>query len=170
MSRLKQYLEAGQVVGTHGVRGEMRVQPWCDSPEVFATLKTLYLTDTGEQPLVVKSRPHKRIAIMKVKGIDTLEQAAAHRGAILYLNRDDLPLEEGAYFIADLIGLSVLDADTGQPYGVITDVSHTGANDVYHMEMDGREVLIPAIPLVVKQVNVVDGYMKIHPLKGLFDL
>lgn len=158
------------MVGTHGLRGEMRVQPWCDSPEVFATLKTLYLTDTGEQPIAVKSRPFKRIALMKVEGVDTVEQAEAYRGTILYLNRDDLPLEKGAYFIADMIGLKVLDVDTGQQYGVITDVSHTGANDVYHMDMDGREVLIPAIPLVVKEVNVADGYMKIYPLKGLFDL
>ena len=166
---IQRYLQAGQVVSTHGVRGEMRVQPWCDSPEVFAKLRTLYWDDEGTQPLKVKSRPHKAMALVKAEGIDTVQQAAACRGRILYLDRRDLKLAPGQYFIQDLIGLTVKDADTGAAYGSITDVSATGANDVYHMDMDGREVLIPAIPPVVIRVDPEGGELLIRPMEGLFE-
>lgn len=162
------YLEAGQVVGTHGVRGEVRVQPWCDSPAQLAPLTTLYW-DGGKQAVKVKCRPHKNMALVKIEGIDTVQEASLLRGKILFLDRDDLRLEPGRHFIRDLIGLRVLDADTGEEYGVLTDVSATGANDVYHMDWKGREVLIPAIPPVIIEIDVDAGFLRIRPIKGLFD-
>ncbi len=166
----KRYLEAGEVVSTHGVRGEMRVQPWCDSPEMLAKLRTLYWDAEGRQPVRVKSRPHKTLVLVKADGIDTVQDAAARRGHVLYLDRQDVKLEKGRYFICDLIGLRVVDADTAEEYGVLTDVSATGANDVYHMDYHGREVLIPVIPPVVDEVDVDGGVVRIHPLEGLFDV
>ena len=163
-----QYLEAGQVVGTHGVRGELRVQPWCDSPAQFAPLTTLYW-DEGGTPVKVKCRPHKNIALVKIEGIDTVQEANLLRGKVLYLDRDDITLEPGRHFIRDLIGLKVVDADTGEEYGVLTDVSETGANDVYHMDRKGKEILIPAIPPVIIETDVDAGIMRIRPIKGLFD-
>mgnify|MGYP000766829098 FL=1 len=156
-------------MGTHGVQGEVRVQPWCDSPELYATLKTLYWDETGERPVRVKSRPHKRIALSRLEGVDTVQAAEALRGRVLYLAREDLRLEEGRYFICDLIGLRVVDADSGEEYGKLTDVSSTGANDVYHLSMDGREILIPVIPSVVMAVDVDGGVVRIRPMEGLFD-
>lgn len=164
----KQYLEAGQVVGTHGVRGELRVQPWCDSPAQFAALTTLYW-DGGKTPVKVKCRPHKNLALVKIEGVDTVQDANLLRGKILYLHRDDIKLEPGRHFIQDLIGLRVVDADTGEEYGTLTDVSETGANNVYHMDWNGREILIPAIPPVIIETDVDAGFMRIRPLKGLFD-
>lgn len=164
------FLEAGEVVSTHGVRGEMRVQPWCDSPEMFAKLKTLYWDAEGRQPVRVKSRPHKTIVLVKAEGIDTVQDAAARRGQVLYLDRRDVKLPKGQYFIRDLIGLTVVDADTGEEYGTLTDVSATGANDVYHLDYHGREVLIPVIPPVVIAVDIEGGVVRIRPLEGLFDL
>jgi 16S rRNA processing protein RimM len=111
----KQYLEAGQIVGTHGIRGEVRVQPWCDSAEVLSSLTTLYY-DEGQTPVTVSTRPHKNIALMKIDGVDTVQDAAVLRGRILYLNRSDLKLAEGTYFVQDLIGLQVMDADSGEEY------------------------------------------------------
>ena len=166
----KRYLEAGEVVSTHGVRGEMRVQPWCDSPEMLAKLRTLYWDAEGRQPVRVKSRPHKTLVLVKADGIDTVPDAAARRGHVLYLDRRDVKLAEGQYFICDLIGLRVINAATGEEYGVLTDVSATGANDVYHMDYHGREVLIPVIPPVIDTVDVDGGVVKIHPIEGLFDL
>lgn len=166
----KMYLEAGQVVGTHGVRGELRVQPWCDSPELFATLRKLYWDKEGKQAVRVNSRAHKNIALVKIEGIETVQEASALRDKILYLHRDDLKLEAGRYFIDDLIGLKILDDQTGEEYGVLTDVSATGANDVYHMRCpNGKEILIPAIPLVVQNVDIDGGTVTIHPMKGLLD-
>ncbi|MCI8553920.1 MAG: 16S rRNA processing protein RimM [Clostridiales bacterium] len=164
----KRYLEAGQVVGTHGVCGELRVQPWCDSPAVLASLKTLYF-DEGRTPVRVRSRPHKNVTLVKLEGVDTVQDAAALRGRVLYLDRQDLELPSGHYFIQDLIGLSVTDADTGKVYGSLKEVSPTGANDVYHVNTDRGEVLIPAIAEVIAEVDLEAGVMRIRPLKGLFD-
>ena len=165
----KPFLEAGQIVGTHGVRGEVRVQSWCDSPEIFASLKTLYWDAAGTQPVRVKSRVHKNLARAKLEGVDTVQDASVLRGRILYLNRRDLDLGD-RYFIQDLVGLSVVDADSGTVYGELTDVSNTGANDIYHMRTpDGREILIPVIPDIIRRVDIDGGRIAICPMKGLFD-
>lgn len=163
------FLEAGQIVGTHGVRGEVRVQPWCDSPQVLAKLKMLYF-DHGARAVKVHARAHKTMALIKLDGVDTVQDAAALRGQILYLDRRDVKLEKGRHFICDLIGLSVVHCDTGEVYGTCTDVSATGANDVYHLKtVAGREVLIPAIPQVIREVDVDGGVIRIYPMAGLFD-
>ena len=167
---LKQYLEAGQIVGTHGVQGEMRAQPWCDSATVFAVLKQVYLDEAGTRAVKIKSRVHGRVALVTMEGITSMESAQALRGQILYAARQDIPLESGAYFVCDLIGLTIRDADTGEAYGTLTQVSSAGgANDVYHMDKGGREVLIPVIPPIVKRVDVDAGVVEIHVMEGLFE-
>jgi len=167
---LNQYLEAGRIVGTHGLAGELRVDPWCDSAELLAKLKTLYW-DKGTQKLdVVSSRVHKTLLLLQLRGIDTIEQADTLRGKILYLNRADLPLEEGRYFIQDLIGMDVFDADSCIYYGKLTEVIHTGANDVYQITSESKKnYLIPAIPDVLADINITDSKMLIRPMKGIFD-
>ncbi len=166
----KTYLEVGEIVSTHGVRGELRVQPWCDSADQMKPLHTLYFDDAGRRAVRAQCRPHGTVALVRLEGVDTVEQAQALRGAVLYAHRDDLKLPPGRYFIADLIGLRVVDQDTGEDYGALSDVSHTGANDVYHLRRpDGDEVLIPVIPDVIRQVDLDGGAVYITPLKGLFD-
>lgn len=167
---MKKYLETGKIVGTHGVRGEVRVQPWCDSREFLCSFKTLY-TEEGETPVkVLKSRVNKNVVIIKFDGIDSIEQADLIRGKILYIDRDDAKLPEGSYFIQDLIGLRVYDVNTGRDYGELTDVSSTGANDVYHItSKSGRETLIAAVPSVVIETDIEGGIMKISPLGGTFE-
>ena len=165
----KPYLEAGQIVGTHGVRGEVRVQPWCDSPQQFATFKKLYWDANGKQPVKVKGRPHKNIALVVLDGITTVEAAQVLRGKMLYVDRRDLKLPKGHYLVQDLIGLTVVDADTGETYGTLTDVSQTGANAVYHMATDKGEILIPAIPDVVVEINLKKDILRLRPMKGLLD-
>lgn len=167
---LKQFLEAGQIVGTHGVRGEMRVQPWCDSPEVFCTLKTVYMDENGKQAVKVKSRPQKNMVLMKMDGVDSIPEAEALRNKVVYLNRKDLKLEKGAYFIDDIIGSTVVDVDSGAELGELFDVSSTGSNDVFHMRLkDGQEILIPKIDEVVKEIDIEKGIVKIFVIKGLLE-
>lgn len=170
MSRLKAYLEIGQIVGTHGVRGELRVQPWCDSPSVMSRIRHLYWDDNGKDSISVQCRPHQNMVLAKIKGVETVDAAAVLRGRVLYAKRQDIPLEKGRYFICDLIGLAVRDADSGEVYGEITDVTDNGANNVYYMRhVDGREILIPAIPDIVIKVAPEEGYILLRPMKGLFD-
>ncbi len=166
---MEQYLEIGKVVSTHGLRGELRVDPWCDSPQFLCQFKTLYLKK-GETKLSVSSRPHKTIAIVKAKGIDTIEEAEKLRGRVLYINRSDARLAPGEYFIQDLMGLDVIDIDTSKSYGKITDVLKTGANDVYQVtDEKKKEYLIPVIDDVVKEIDINGGKVLIKPLKGIFD-
>ncbi len=165
----KPFLEAGKVVGTHGVRGEMRVECWCDSPAVFAKLKTIYFDEMGKDSVKITARPHKSMVLVKMNGVDTVEQAETYRGRVLYLSRKDVKLPKGQYFISDLIGLAVKDAATGEVYGEITDVTTPGVQNIYHVKMadDGREVMIPAVPEFVKAVDVDGGFVEIIPIKGL---
>jgi 16S rRNA processing protein RimM len=166
---MEKYLEVGKIVGTHGIKGELRVEPWCDSPEFLAGFKTLYYNE-GAEKLKVSSRPHKNIVLMKLKDVDTIEEAQKLRGRILYIDRADVKLPEGRNFIQDLIGCKVLDADDrAVEYGVIRDVFKTGANDVYTVKApDCSEVLVPVIDSVVVEKNVEEGYVLIRPMKGLF--
>ena len=165
----KPSLEAGQIVGTHGVRGEVRVQPWCDSPQQFATFKRLFWDIEGKQPVKLRSRPHKNIALALIEGVDTVEAAQVLRGRMLYVDRRDIKLPKGHHLVQDLIGLSVVDADTGETYGTLTDVSQTGANAVYHMATEKGEVLIPAIPDVVIRIDCKADTLFLRPMKGLLD-
>lgn len=166
---MEQYLEIGKVVSTHGLRGELRVDPWCDSPQFLCQFKTLYLKK-GETKLSVSSRPHKTIAIVKAKGIDTIEEAEKLRGRVLYINRSDAKLAPDEYFIQDLMGLDVIDIDTSKSYGKITDVLKTGANDVYQVtDEKKKDYLIPVIDDVVKEIDINGGKVLIKPLKGIFD-
>jgi len=166
----KEYLEIGQIVTTHGIGGEVRVKPWCDSPEVLCAFEKLYFDGGGTEVSVERSRIHKNVVVMKIKGIDTLEQAQTLRNRILFAHREDFELDEGIFFIQDLLGLSVVDADTGACYGTLCDVTQTGANDVYHVRgEDGTTVLIPAIADVIIETDIDAGRMTIRPLKGLFD-
>ena len=167
---IKDYLEIGKITSTHGIKGEMRVQPWCDSPEYMKKFKTLYLDKKGEKPLKVSSRPNGNMVILKVQGIDTVEEAACYRDKILYMKRSDANLPEGTWFIQELIDCTVIDADDeSKTYGIISDVSQTGANDVWHIKQGDKEYLIPAIPSVVISTDVAEGIVKIRPLKGIFD-
>ncbi len=166
---LKQYLEAGKIVGTHGVRGEMRVECWCNSPAFLTKFKTLYL-DEGKSSLSVTCRPHKNIVLMTVKGVSSIEEADAYRGRILYIDRADVRLSKGEHFVQDIIGLKVTDADTAEVYGVVNDVLKTGSNDVYEMRgADQKMYYIPVIPDIIDRLDFEAGAVYIRPMKGLFD-
>ena len=166
---LKEFLETGKIVGTHGIKGEFRVECWCDTPSFLSQFNTMYLQN-GSMKLSVKCRPHKNIALMKVKDIDTIDDALKYVGQVLYIKREDVKLEEGKYFVQDLIGLKVTDIETEEVYGTIKDVLKTGSNDVYEMKAnDGKLVYIPVIPDIVKDRDFEKGVLFIKPMKGLFD-
>ncbi len=168
---LKQYLEIGQIVSTHGIRGEVRVNPWCDTPEFMKKFKTLYFDKNGEKAVKITScRPHGNVVIMKLDSIDTVEDAQKLRNKTLYMNRKDAKLNKGDWFIQDLIGCTVFDADdNSKQYGTLTNVAETGANDIWFIENNGKEYIIPAIKDVVINVDVENESVFIRPLRGIFD-
>ncbi len=166
----KQRLECGKIVSTHGVRGEVKVEPWCDSPDFLLDFSVFYLGKEQNATEVEGARAHKNMVLLKLKGVDTPEQAAAMRGKMLYIDREDVTLEEGEYFVQDLLGLSVYDADSGRRYGELVQISQTGANDVYHvMFEDGKIRLVPKIPQVVLSIDTEAERIEIRPLEGLFE-
>lgn len=165
----KEYLEAGKIVTIHGIKGEVKIMPYCDSPELLCEFGQLFIGKNHEEIIVERSRVQKNMVIAKLEGFDTTEEAEKLRNKILYMHRDDLELDENTYFIQDLIGMEVKDADSGFVYGKITDVMQTGANDVYVINGADREYLVPAIPDVVVSTDINSNIMLIRPLDGLFD-
>ena len=167
---LQKFLEVGQVVGTHGIAGEMRVQPWCDSPDFLTKFKTLYLDKNGENSVKVQSvRVHKNIALLKLPDVTSIEQAEKMRGKVLVIKREDAKLSKDNWFVQELLDCEVFDADSGEKLGILCDVSKTGANDVWHIKNNGREYLVPSIKDVVVSVDVEIGKIEIRPIKGIFD-
>lgn len=167
---MKQYLEIGKIVNVHGLRGDVKVVPWCDDPEFLCEFDTLYLGKEHKPVEITAARLQKNNVLLHLEGVDTVEKAEKLRNQVLYMDRNEVELEEGVYFIQDLIGLDVIDADTGVSYGILSDVLQTGANDVYEVKDEaGKIVLIPAIPNVVLETDIEAGRMIIRPLEGLFD-
>lgn len=167
----KEYLEIGKIVNVHGLRGDVKVMPWCDEPEFLCDFETLYLGKNHKAVTIEDARIFKNTVILHLAGCDTVEDAEKLRNQVLYMHREDVELDEGVYFIQDLIGLQVVDADNGTVYGILKDVAQTGANDVYEVydEAQKRSYWIPAIPQVVLETDVDGGIMKIRPLEGLLD-
>ena len=111
---MEQYLEIGKITNVHGIMGEVRVQPWADSPEFLCQFKTLYV-DKAHWPIEVeRARVHKNMVILKLHGVTDVPSALAMRNAILYIDRKDVHLPEGAFFLADIYGLEVRDAETDE--------------------------------------------------------
>lgn len=164
----KEYLEAGKIVTTHGIRGEVKIMPYTDSPELLCEFDRLFIGKDKAEIYIENSRVAKNMVIAKIEGIDTVESAEKYRNKILFMQRDDLELDDDTYFIQDLIDMEVRDADSGFVYGKITDVLQNGANDVYVIQGD-REYLVPAIPDVVISTDIDSNIMLIRPLDGLFD-
>ncbi len=165
----KQFLEAGKIVTTHGIRGEVKIMPYTDTPELLAEFDRLFIGRDKQELFIEHSRVFKSMVIAKIEGVDTPEDAEKLRNKVLFMHRDDLELDEDTYFIQDLIGVEVRDADTDFVYGKISDVMQTGANDVYVVTGGDREYLVPAIPDVVISTDIDAELMTIRPLDGLFD-
>ena len=164
---LKQYLEVGKVTNTHGVMGEVRVQPWADSPEFLCQFKTLYMDEAYIPMTVERARPHKNMAIIKFKDVTDVPSALSIKNATLFLDRKDAKLPEGSFFLADLYGLEVRDAETGSVLGKIADVLTLPASNVYVIRGGEREWMIPAVPQFIAETNVEEGFLRVNLMEGL---
>ncbi len=164
------YLECGKIINTHGVAGAIKVESWCDSPQVLAGKKTVCLKN-GEQFVaykVKKASVFKHLVIMELEGVSDIDAAALLKGKVIYADRKSFKLAKGEFFIADIIGLEVIDAESAHVYGTLADVSNLGASDIYTVKTQNGDKMIPAVPEFVKQVDVERG-IYITPIEGMFD-
>ncbi len=162
----EQYLEVGKVTNVHGLMGEVRVQPWADSPDFLCQFKTLYV-DKAHWPIrVERARVHKNMVILKLEGVTDVNGALAMRNAVLYIDRKDANLPQGSFFLADLMDMEVRDPQ-GKVLGKIADVLTLPANNVYVVRGGEREIMIPAVDQFVKEVNVDEGYMTVALIEGM---
>ncbi|MBR7073061.1 MAG: 16S rRNA processing protein RimM [Eubacterium sp.] len=167
---MKQFLELGKVNNTHGLKGEIKFSYWCDSIDYIRQLEKVYLDGEGKNALTVSSvRPQKNIAIMSFKEITNVEQAQELKNRVLYCNRDDAEIESDSYYLADLIGCSIVNAETGESYGTVCDIMNYGSCDIYDVKKEGKHTLIPATPDIINEIDTEKGTIKINVIKGLFD-
>ena len=164
------YPECGKIINTHGCRGGVKIEPWCDSPAVFVALPRVYVKRDGEmRPLGLRRAAvlGARFVLAEIEGVDTMEAADALRGTVLYAARGDLKIPEGVPLVAELIGLPVFDAADGKRLGVLTDVIHPANTDIYVIKTEKGEAMVPAVPEFVRLVDVEKGIV-LSPIEGMF--
>jgi len=164
----KEFIDVAQVINTHGLKGEIKIYPRTDSSEFFEEINGVYLHDKTYYK-ITSVKYHKNTVILKLKGINTIEEAEKLRSKILYVPKshfDNLP--EGTYLIADIIGLEVFEDDIF--LGIIKDIIQTGSNDVYIVEKEGENpLLIPALKNVILNIDTKKGCMNVKLPEGLLD-
>lgn len=167
---MKEKLEIGQIVNTFGIKGFVKVNPWVDDVTRFKKIKNVYVKIKKEEKTfeVEEVKFQKSQVLVKFKGIETIEQAELLRNGCVEIDRKDaIPLKEGQYFIADLIGLEVY-SDEGALLGKLDDIFNTGSNDIYVVKDElGKQLLLPAIKDVIKKVDLTNQKIIVHLLKGL---
>ena len=167
---MTKYLEIGQIVNTFGIKGMVKIKPFTDDINRFDRLKKIYISNkNGKKEYQIQEiKYHKNMVLMKLEGVDTLEQADLLRQSYLLVDRaDEEPLEEGVYYIVDLLGLEVY-TDDNKLLGKVDDIFNTGSNDIYVVKDEmGKQILLPGIPDVLKNVDLEKGRITVHLIPGL---
>lgn len=162
------YFRVGKIVNTHGIKGEVRIIPLTDDITRFERLKQVFTDDDDHDALDIEYvKYHKNFVIIKFKGINSINEAEKYKNTYILVDRENfIKLPVGSYFIADIIGLHVIDIN-GEQLGIISDVISTGSNDVYIVKGDADEILIPALKSIVREINVCEGRMTVELPEGL---
>ena len=168
---MEKYIEILEITKPHGLKGEVRAKYHCDDPDEAMEFDVLYLGAEKKPVKLTSCRLIKNMVIIKLDGIDTVEQAQKLAGKFIYIDREDVELDENVWFIRDLIGLEVIDADSGERYGKVDEILQNAPTDVYSVRTpQGKQLLFPAIPQILLEVNLNEGKILIRPLDGLFDV
>ena len=160
----KAFIEAGRIVNTHGVQGEVKIEVWLDSPQFFKSFKRLSLAD-GTEKKILSARAHKGFVIAKLEGVEDVNAAMALKNRIVSVRREDAKLPKGAFFLQDILGARVVDED-GREIGVLEDVLETPASNVYVVKGE-LEHLIPAVPEFIKKTDADAGLITVHLIEGM---
>ena len=164
----QKFIEQGYISATHGVHGEVKLVVWCNDINGFFKLKKLYLDAYGNKTLQIRSsHGSKNGAVVKFDGVDTVEAAAVLKGKTVYVDRDDLDLPENKILVCDLIGLPVVDADSGKVYGTLSSVEEYPASDIYMVKTESGTVQVPDVPQFIKKLT--EEAIYITPIQGMFE-
>ena len=158
------FIEAGRIVNTHGVQGEVKIEVWLDSPKFFKSFKRLY-TAGGQELKVLSARTHKDFVIVKLAGVEDVNAAMALKNKVVSIRRSDAALPHGAFFLQDILGAKVVDED-GREIGVLEDVMETPASNIYVVRGE-TEHLIPAVPEFIKKTDAEAGVITVHLIEGM---
>jgi len=166
----KEYLEGGRIATAHGVKGLLKVDHMCDSAAVLAGQKRVFLLKGREyvERRVTSASVMGAQVLMGIEGVGSREDAIALRGVTLYLHRSDIPIAEGAMLIADMIGLPVIHAESGERLGTLSDVSDTAGRRIFTVSTARGEVLLPDVPEFIKEISEERGIL-VTPIPGFFD-
>lgn len=165
------YIECGKIINTHGTQGGLKLESWCNTPADMAALKRLYLLENGEykKMKVVKASVFKQFVIVQLDAVKDMDAAMALKNTVLYAARDDFKLADGEFFISDLEGLPVIDADSGRVYGTLLETVNRGASDIYVVKTENGERMIPAVDEFIDRIDLESG-IYVRPIEGMFDV
>jgi 16S rRNA processing protein RimM len=166
----KKYIECAKIINTHGCRGAVKLESWCNSPYDLAELKAVYVKTAQSyvKYKVIKASVFKQFVIMELSGVTDMDAALSLKNTVLYADRDEFELEDGEFFIADLVGVDVIDATSGEVYGKVTDIINRGASDIYVVNTKNGERMIPAVDEFIVSVDVNNGVL-VNTIPGLLD-
>ena len=167
---MQNYLPACKIVSTHGVRGEMKALPLCDGAAFLAKFKRLFTSADGAgETRVLGVRAQGNVILLRLDGVTDMDAARAQVGRTYYLAKADAKLPRGRYFIDDLLGCDIVDADTDRVYGQLTNVDRPAAQDIYTVtDGAGEEHMLPAVPEFVKKIDIDARKIFVTPIEGMF--
>ena len=168
---MEKYLEIGQIVNTFGIKGMVKIKPFTENTKKrFDNLKKVYIKTKKEKKEyeIEEIKYHKEMVLAKFKGIETIEEAEKFRNSYLLINREnEKPLEKGTYYIVDMVGLEVY-TDEGDKLGILYDIFNSGSSDIYVVKNElGKQILLPAIKEVIKNIDMENRKITVHLIKGL---
>ena len=154
----QKYLECGKIVSTHGVRGTVRLESYCNTPETLAKLRRLYIKKPSADYELMKVRAssvQKQMVLCTFESVTTLDQAIPLKGTVVYADRSDIATREGDFFVADMIGLDVIDCESGEKYGTLSEVMSPAGRDIYVVnDVRGGTFMVPAVPEFVRDIKI----------------
>ena len=159
----KQFIEAGRIVNTHGVAGEVKIEVWLDSPQFLKSFKRCFINE--REVKLLSARVHKGFLIAKLEGVEDVNAAMTLKGRTVFIRRQDARLPKGAFFLQDIIGASVVD-ENGTEIGKLTDVMETPASNIYVVKGE-REHLIPAVSEFIMSTDAEAGVITVHLIEGM---
>lgn len=167
-----EYIETGEIVSVHGIKGDVKVYPWADSPKFLESFGEFYIqkNNSYEKLTAQEVRVHKNVVLVKFDGIDTVEVARTFIGKTVFVDKSKIELKEGSYFITDLIGCEVINAENEETVGVVIDVDNFGASDIYTIKTEkGETHLFPAVKEFIISTDIIAKKIKINIIEGMFN-